>query len=249
MWGVRGEVWRRCGMRLAGLVFVLCAGTAEAGEGFSITGGGGSVEGFDTFQGVIYTPWSTLGGDGFQVRGWVKSYLFQYETSLPNDPHARIDAMGYGAQAEIGWQFTGDWGRLAGFVGPAWRDHELKPDDPGSSLGRSRLGAALTLDGEWRASGGFGVMANGSYVTGVDQYWVQVKPFLDLGDGFKAGLSLAAFGGPDYEKARAGLFASGYELRFIRWRRTFIGGELGVQSDFSGRGVTPYVGIHSGFLF
>ncbi|MGE0211276.1 MAG: cellulose biosynthesis protein BcsS [Parvibaculaceae bacterium] len=248
--GSRGRGWRdRLGNGLAGLIVVCGANGAVAGEGFSVSGGGGTLEGFDTFQGVLYAPWSALGESGFQVRGWAKSYLFEYETSLPNDPGARIQAMGYGFQVELGWQFAGDWGHLAGFVGPAWRDHELQPPDPGSSLDRARLGVAFTLDGEWRALPDLGVMVNASYVTGVDQHWAQVKPFLELGDGFRTGLSLAVFGGPDYEKARLGLFASGYELEFITWRRTFIGGELGVQSDFSGRGITPYVGLHSGFLF
>ncbi|MGE4246726.1 MAG: hypothetical protein AB7E66_12045, partial [Parvibaculaceae bacterium] len=80
--GSRGRGWRdRLGNGLAGLIVVCGANGAVAGEGFSVSGGGGTLEGFDTFQGVLYAPWSALGESSFQVRGWAKSYLFEYETS------------------------------------------------------------------------------------------------------------------------------------------------------------------------
>jgi len=231
------------------LAFLQLGSPAAAGEGFTMSGVGGSLLGIDAYQGVVYAPWSTLSESGFLVRGWAKSFNFSYETDLPGDPKAEIDALGYGVEGEIGWQFTGEAGRIAGFIGAAWQDHLLSPPDPGSSLDKPRVGLVVTIDAEWIVAPGYGVMGNARYLTSFEQYWTQVRPFIDLGGGWKAGVTVAAFGGPGYDSLRAGFFTTGYEFKMIPWKRVFLGGELGVQTDLDGRRTTPYLCVHSGFLF
>ena len=208
---------------------------------------GGEDDGLHGFAGLIYAPAHTLSDTGLLLRGWAKAFQFTYDSDLPGRP--RITALGYGVQLEAGWQIAGPWGRAALLPGIAWRDHELSPPDPGSRLEDDRFGASLTADGEWRLSDRFGVMANATYVTGFDDYWVQARPFVHLGGGWKAGLDLAGFGGEDYDKMRAGVFTSGYELPVKAFGRLFLGAAAGVQSDRDGTRLAPFAGVNVGLLF
>jgi hypothetical protein len=226
-----------------------------AGEGFALVGAGGGMggvlgsedDGLHGFAGLIYAPAHTLSDTGLLLRGWAKAFQFTYDSDLPGKP--RITALGYGVQLEAGWQIAGPWGRAALLPGIVWRDHELSPPDPGSRLEDDRVGASLTADGEWRFSDRFGVMANATYVTGFDDYWVQARPFVHLGGGWKAGLDFAGYGGEDYDKLRAGVFTSGYELPVKAFGRLFLGAAAGVQSDQDGTHLAPFAGVNLGLLF
>jgi hypothetical protein len=231
------------------VAWLAVSGNAKAGEGYALTGLGGSTDGLHGYAGVIYAPGHSLSDTGFLLRGWAKSFAFTYETDLPDKPDARIEALGYGVQAEAGWQIAGRWGRAALLPGIAWRDYKLDPSDPGSRLETDRIGLSLAADGEWRLSDRFGIMANASYLTGFDDYWAQARPFVHLGSGWKIGLDFAGYGGPDYAKMRAGLFTSGYELPVKAFGRLFLGAEAGVQSDVDGKRVVPFAGINIGLLF
>ena len=232
------------------IVSLVCTATpAKAGEGFAMLGVGGSTHGLHSYQGVIYAPWSSLSETGPLVRLWAKSFGFTYVTDLPDSPDSRIDAIGYGMEGDAGWQLAGEWGRAALLAGIGWRDHRLMPSDPALGLEKSRLGLTLTADGEWKLSGRFGVMGYATYLTAFDEYWVQARPYLHLGHGWKIGADVAAFGGRSYDTVRAGLFTTGYELPFKRFGRMFMGGDAGVQSDLSGDRIAPFVGMHAGVLF
>ncbi|MFW6077123.1 MAG: cellulose biosynthesis protein BcsS [Hyphomicrobiales bacterium] len=229
-------------------------GDAWAGEGFALVGAGGGLggvlggngDGLHGYGGVIYAPGHTLSDTGLLLRGWAKALDFTYHSDRLD---RRVRAFGYGVQAEVGWQFAGPHGRLALLPGIVWRDHELTPSDPGSRLEDDRFGASFTADGEWRFGDRFGVMANGTYLTGFKDYWVQSRPFVDLGSGWKVGLDLATWGGPDYAKMRAGVFTSGYELPVTAFGRMFLGASAGVQSDVDGSHLAPFAGINVGVLF
>jgi len=136
------------------------------------------------------------------------------------------------------------------FAGAAWRDFSLTPNDPGSDLEGTHLAFSATVDGEWRFAPVYGVMANGNYLTAIDQYWVEVKPFTDLGSGFKVGPAAAFFGGKDYQMMRGGAFFSGYELPVkLSIGRIFVGGNAGIQWDIDDHRVTPFGGLNVGLLF
>jgi hypothetical protein len=248
---------------LAGIVFVIWFGLsgalcdARAGQGYALIGAGGGLggvlggndDGLHGYAGVIYAPAHTLSDTGWLLRGWAKAFEFTYKEDLPGRPDTRIRALGYGVQLEAGWQVAGPWGRLALLPGIAWRDHKLSPSDPGSRLEKGRFGLSVAADGEWRFGDRFGVMANGSYLTGFDDYWAQARPFIDLGRGWKTGLDFAGYGGPNYAKMRAGVFTSGYELPLTTFGRLFLGAAVGAQSDMDGKRVAPFVGVNVGLLF
>ena len=222
---------------------------ARAGEGYAITGFGGGPDDLYAYQGILYAPMGNLSESGPQVRVWSKAFRFTYQTDLPGAPDSKIEAFGTSLEVEAGWQFAFDAGRIALLGGAAWRDHTLTPDDPGSNLGDSRIGFSATLDGEIRLSDGFGVMSYANYLTGFDQYWVQLKPYMSFGGGVKAGPELVVSGGDGYQHGRAGLFFSGYEVGLGRMGRIFLGGEAGARFDLKDRNADPYAGLNAGFLF
>jgi hypothetical protein len=233
------------------VAWLLGSGTHHAwgGEGYALTGLGGSRDGLHGYGGLIYAPHGSLSETGLLSRAWAKSFEFTYRRDLPDSPGTRINAFGYGFQVDAGWQIAGPWGRAGLFPGIAWRAHELKPPDPGSRLNKARFGLSVSADGEWRFSDRFGIMANASYLTEFDDYWAQARPYLHLGDGWKIGLDVAGYGGPDYARVRAGAFTSGYELPLKAFGRLFVGAEAGVQSDIDTRRLSPFAGMNIGLLF
>lgn len=254
--GPQGRGAALCGIAIAVLIGPgeARAGEPAAGEGYALVGTGGGLggmiggddDGLQGFAGVIYAPGHALSDTGPVLRGWAKAFQFTYESDALD---SRIMALGYGVQVEAGWQFAGPRGRLALLPGVVWRDHELVPSDPGSGLEDDRFGVSLTADGEWRFGERFGIMANGTYLTGFDDYWAQARPFVDVGSGWKVGLDFAHWGAPEYAKMRAGLFTSGYELPVKMFGRTFLGASAGVQSDVDGSDLAPFAGINIGVLF
>lgn len=255
-----GAVLQGLALMWLGLSWAPC--DAWAGQGYALMGVGGGMgglvggalggedDGLHGYAGVIYAPAHSLSDTGLLLRAWAKTFSFTYLADLPGRPDARIRALGYGAQVEAGWQVAGPWGRAALVPGMAWRDYTLKPSDPDSRLENDRFALSVAADGEWRLNEQFGIMANGSYLTGFDDYWVQARPFVDIGHGWKTGLDFAGWGGPDYGRMRAGIFTSGYELPVKAFgRRMFLGAEAGVQSDFDGKRLAPFGGINIGLLF
>ena len=220
-----------------------------AGQGYITAGVGGGQKTLDSYQAIIYAPFSNLSETGLILRGWSKAYKFSYDTSLPTANNITISALGLGLEAEAGWQFSFDQARIALYGGLVWRKHTLSPADPGSHLGKSRIGFSTTFDGQYDFSSNYGILANASFLHGFNQYWAQVKPFVKVGDGWKAGLETSSAGGKDYNNSRFGLFASDYELTFWAGKRIFLGGQAGIQFSFKENRVTPYAGIHLGYLF
>ncbi len=243
---------------------------AWAGEGYAIVGVGGGVggalasavggalgdglgdnhDGLNAYAGLIYAPAHSLSDSGPLLRAWAKSLEFTYRADWPTEPDVPVRAIGYGVHLEAGWQIARPRWRAALLPGIAWRDYKLVPSDPDSSLEQDRIALSLAAEGEWRFSDRFGIMANGSYLTGFDDYWAQARPFLHLGGGWKVGLDVAAWGGPDHARMRAGAFTSGYELPVKAFsRRLFLGAEAGVQCDRDGKRLAPFGGINIGLLF
>jgi hypothetical protein len=222
---------------------------AMAGQGYAITGFGGGPDSLYAYQGLLFAPLDSLSASGPQVRLWAKAFEFSYRTDLPANPDSKIEAFGTSLEAEAGWQLAREMGRIAFFAGAAWRDHDLTPDDPGSDLEDAKVGFSATIDGEWKFNDRFGIMSYANYVTGFDQYWTQVKPYVTTPAGVKIGPEFGISGGDDYQHARAGIFFNGYELSLGALGRIFLGGEAGARFDLNDEDIDPYAGLNAGFLF
>ncbi len=220
-----------------------------AGETYITAGVSSGPKTLNSYQAIIYAPFGSLSESGLILRGWSKSFGFSYQTDLPGADNAQIKALGLSVEGEAGWQFAFDQARMAVYGGVVWRKYSLTPADPGSTLDKSRIGFSATIDGEYKFSNDYGIMANASYLQGFNQFWVQAKPYVKVGNGWKIGLDAASAGGKDYNNSRIGLFASDYELTFWAGKRIFLGGEAGVQFSFKDNKTTPYAGINIGYLF
>lgn len=210
-----------------------------------------SPKALNSYQGIIYAPFGSLSETGLILRAWNKAYRFTYKTDLSrNARNIEISALGLSLEGEVGWQFANQQGRIALYGGIVWRDHKLTPNDSSSSLEKSRIGFSGTLDGEYKYSDQFGIMANASYLEGFDQYWTQIKPYVKFSDTWKIGFDGASFGGKDYHLGRAGVFVSDFE--FSLWplnQPMFLGAEVGVQFSFKDKQFNPYAGLSVGYLF
>ena len=213
-----------------------------------------SPKALNSYQGIIYAPFGNLSETGLILRAWNKAYHFTYETDLSrNARNIEISVLGLSVEGEVGWQIANDLGRIALYGGMVWRDHTLTPNDPGSDLNKSRIGFSATIDGEYKYSNDYGIIANASYLQGFNQYWVQAKPYIKFGDGWKIGLDATNFGGKDYHLARTGVFLSDFE--FSLWpknwskKRLFLGAEAGVQLSFKDKQLNSYAGLNIGYLF
>lgn len=220
-----------------------------ADQKYIIVGIGGGPKALNSYQGLIYAPMSGLSETGPILRLWNKANRFSYSTTLPGPTSATIDAIGFHLEAQAGYQFANEVGRVALYAGVVWSDHILTPSDPGSNLTKSRIGFSATVDGEYKLTSNLGIMANASYLQGFKQYWAQVKPYYKAPSNWKIGPDVALFGGKGYSTTRIGLFASDYQLNLWSDKKIFLGADIGVQFSMKGKNFTPYIGINSGFLF
>ena len=223
----------------------------QAGEGYITAGIGGGLKTLNSYQAIIYAPFGSLSDNGLILRDWTKAFRFGYQTDLPAASNVSISAMGLSLEGEIGWRFNFNQSSLAVYGGIVWRQHKLLPDDPGSTLDKDRIGFSATLDGEYKFSPDYAIMANASYLQGFDQFWVQAKPYknMKLGGNWKFGLDISSAGGRDYNNSRIGIFASDYEFSFWSGKRMFLGAEAGVKFSLKDKETTPYAGINIGYLF
>jgi hypothetical protein len=228
----------------------------HAGEYFSLSGLGGSRTGIFAYQGLVALPFGSFDSSGPVLRAWGKTFAFNYRTDII-DPKVEappikgviIGAQVFALEAEAGYQLATSWGRLALFAGGSYRDHVLSQEDNRSPLNGNHFGAKLAVDGALGPPWGPGVSFNGSYITGVDEYWAQLRPRYRWEDGFEIGLDIAAFGGVNYDYGRVGLFASGFDLS--RWgvSRTYLGAEIGGEAEFDLDRLGAYGALHVGYAF
>lgn len=231
-----------------------CAGApvhadANKQDRLVLVGAGGGGDALYGYAGLAYALHGSIDEPGPRLRLWLKSYGFDYRTTIAATP-ARIDATGYGAAAEAGYQWTrpGRW-RLAAYAGLRLRDHQLSPDDPGSGLDEMEVGAGLTLDGERRLGRGFVVSGNWSYTAGFEQYWLQSRLGYDFAAGFRAGPEIVFLGGDEYEYRRYGAFVSHIAIDRPSLGRLFLSLEAGAQHDVDEGETDFYGGLHTSFFF
>ncbi|WP_137389757.1 cellulose biosynthesis protein BcsS [Rhodoligotrophos defluvii] len=247
---------------LTGLFSSICLGLlmvakTTAGEYYSLSGAGASDTGIFAYQGLIALPMGTFDDTGPIIRVWAKTFAFKYRTDLidpnvvlPPIKDVVINSQAYAVEVESGYQLAFGQGRLAGFVGASYRHYTMSPKDPGSDLAGDHYDLKLALDGAIGApTGGWGVGFNGSYVTGVEEYWAQLRPRYRWPSGMEIGLDLAGFGGRGYDYGRAGLFVGGFDLTEWGAEATYLSGEVGGQIDIGLDDPSAYGAVHVGVRF
>ena len=233
------------------LIASLCAlkNTAQAGQGYITAGFGGGPKALNSYQGIIYAPFGSLSETGLILRAWNKAFRFSYETSLQRTMNVPISALGLSIEAEVGWQYVHSKGRYGLYGGLVWRDHLLTPTDPNSTLTKSRIGFSATVEAQHTITEDFGISESVNYIQGINQYWAQIRPYMMIEGSWKTGLDIASTGGEDYNTLHLGLFASDYEFSLWTGSRMYLGGQAGMQYSIRNKKISPYAGLHVGYLF
>lgn len=178
------------------------------------------------------------------MRGSLKAEARTYVTDIPARNDARIWVSGIGLDGELGWQVAGDWGQAAVLAGVAWRDYTLSPVDSNSGLGSNQLHVRVSAQGHLIGADDWGAFWYGDYVSGVDEWFAETRPYYRLDNGLKLGPEFSLSGGKDYLHARAGVSVMGWEFT-LPWAGTFwAGGSAGALWDTDGSRVEPYGAIH-----
>jgi hypothetical protein len=217
---------------------------AQAGDMYLSIGGGASLEDAWSWQTVTWTPFSTANDSGAIICASLRSEAKTYVTDIPARDDARIWVTGLGVDAEAGWQVANEWGSVAVLGGIAWRDYMLTPDDPNSALRGNMLNARVTVQAHLTASPDWGSFFYSEYVTGINEWFAEAKPYWQLDNGLKLGPEFSVSGGNDYLHARAGVSVIGWEFDLPWVGRFWAGGSAGALWDTDGTRVEPYGALH-----
>jgi hypothetical protein len=211
---------------------------------FLSVGLGGGPDDAWNWQTLTWSPFNAADETGLIVRGSLKGEAKTYVTDIPARTDARIWVAGIGLDGELGWQVAGDWGQAAVLAGVAWRDYALSPLDPNSPLGPNQLHVRATAQGHLIGAQDWGAFWYGDYISGVDEWFAEIKPYYRLGNGLMVGPEFSMSGGGDYLHARAGASVMGWEFT-LPWAGTFwAGGSAGALWDTDGSRVEPYGALH-----
>ena len=230
-------------LMLAGIA-LLVSEPARAGETYLSIGVGGGPEDAWNWQTLTWTPFNAAGETGLIVRGSLKAEAKTYVTDIPARNDARIWVSGIGLDGEAGWQVAGAWGKAAVLAGVAWRDYTLSPDDPNSKLGPNQLHARVSAQGHLVGGEDWGGFWYGDYVSGVNEWFAEARPYYQLENSLKLGPEFSLSGGEDYLHARAGVSVLGWEFDLPWVGRFWAGGSAGALWDTDGTRVEPYGAIH-----
>ncbi len=195
------------------------------------------------YVGAVLPMGTTLDKEGFLLRLWADGVSYDYSTTLAARKRS-IDGNGFGLEAEIGYQWLGDVSRISVYLGPRYRYTDLDPEDPTNDADNENLGIKGQLELLASMSKQFELSAMGSYVLGLDDYWMRLRPRYLWDDRLAIGPEIAFAGGEKYDKQQLGLFASGYRLG-----EGSLGVKLGVERDAREDQLHGYLGVDFSQLF
>jgi hypothetical protein len=107
---------------------------------------------------------------------------------------------------------------------------------------------ALSMTIEWSGARG-GVSGLAMAHPALAETWVELRPWLDLGDGWKLGGMVGLSLVPDAQGLRTGVFTSGYRVALPIVKEVFLGAEIGLETDLPATTPRPYAGVNLGFGF
>jgi hypothetical protein len=135
----------------------------------------------------------------------------QYDYNKPGTGNIDGDVTDLDLMVGYGENFSG--GRVSGYIGGDWINHDLSPDDPLADADGSRFGLKGQLEVWFSPADHFQGSALGSYSTAFDTYWSH----FDVGYNFGAvtiGPEVGLIGNDDYNEFRYGAQVGGIDLGF-----------------------------------
>jgi len=197
---------------------VLLARTVNA-ENLYLTGINGNDDGeYYAYIGAIFPVLgSSLGEDGSRIRVWGSYTDFEYDGSLlggSSGVSTSFDGDGPGSEVAYGyrWSFLPN-ATATTYVGIAWKDIDISPDDPNSSTEDEVWGFKFQEEIDYQINQNWDVSLIASAVAGYHKaYWGRLRPGYTFSNGWKFGPEVVLIGGDVYDKQRYGVFLSDIKL-------------------------------------
>ena len=185
--------------------------------------------------------WLSLGS------GWERGGFGAWQV-LTVAPNGRLDTAGarirghlsgprdrFSATLEGGWQFSWDFAELRILGGVTVRNsQEISPV------------ATFELD---KTLGQLGLSAGAIFRPTLGESWLELRPWFDLGEGWKIGIGAALALSRGERSVRASMFSTGYRIPMPIVGQAFAGVEFGVSATVGDLSLEPYAGINLGFGF
>ena len=188
------------------------------------------------YAGVMAPIKDTGFGTGFMQRYWLDWLTYQYDNSDDN-----ITARAPGAAASIGYNHSHTRGYNTGWVGIAYRNTSLSPDDKGADARGAQWGIKFQVESDYHLDDRWLAAGIASFTTSTQGYWVRGRLLRRLHARFRVGPEAIFQGGPDYSSQKYGIAAIGIQLD----EKTDMGLKGGVEvSDDNGS--SGYIGIEFG---
>ena len=146
---------------------------------------------------------SPLPGGDFGA-GWVKRFWLDWSEYRYDKGGVEIKAKSPGVDAALGYQKADAGGWWAAYLGAAYRDTQLSPDDPDSDARGRRVRAKLQLEGEVNLENEWRIAGIAGYIAGQDGYWTRVRALRGALGGWRLGGEATLQGDPSYRAAQLG---------------------------------------------
>jgi hypothetical protein len=224
----------RAARRLATLLLAI-ASTAASAESLFLAGGEISDDGGYAYAAALLPfPGSSL-GNGFVHRYWAEYLKYEYVGGAANQV---IEAKAPGFEFALGYQRSGPAGYAAAYAGAYYKDTELSPDDPTSTVRGSHLRLRVQAEGERRFQDTWVVNGIAAYIFAQEGYWLRARVLRKVSGPILAGIEGVTQGDRDYQGHQVGLVVTGFEPA----PRLSLGFKAGVKK-IEGRPSNAYIGI------
>lgn len=225
---------------LAALAFAGLTGAARA-EPTELWLAGAETSGDASFMFLGYVAPVGEGhlGDGLVQRYWIDWSRYRYDRA-----GTQIDASAPGVEAALGWQKGYESGWWAAYLGAAYRNTSLSPDDPTSAVRGSMLRPKLQLEGEFNLPAEWRISGIASYIGGQDAWFLRGRLLHGVPGDWRWGGEASWQGDPSYRANQQGAVlvlprtAGGWDFGF----------KLGSR-QVGGVAARAYAGIEAGAAF
>jgi hypothetical protein len=162
------------------------------------------------------TLWSPAGLDreGFTLKAVISGGSYRYHSGGLGTEVTGRELTG---QLMPGWRFKAGSTELKIFAGVDIQDHRLKPDDPGSGLRGSDVGARGAFEMWAEPTADSMIALDGLASTIVDTYSIRAAAGWRVGNLFYAGPEVQAFASNGYAQRRIGLHVTAYKTGDVEW--------------------------------
>lgn len=186
------------GRALVAVGFAIVSSWASADRGLNLAGFEFAKDNTYLYLGGIQSA-SGLLGTGLAYRAWLDAGSYLYEKS-----GTKIDARYWRMSGAAGYQSGGERGGWAGYVGAAYQQTALSPDDPDNANRGGKISPFVQLEAETQLAPGLSALLGTSYSFGRNAYWLRGRIFKSIRETRRIGAEIVVHGDSDYRASQLG---------------------------------------------